>query len=211
MLAMTENILLNFEEIDSMSRPELNKLKALTTAETFTVRRPYAEHAEVLPHVASFCATGNNMQFLNDDTGNRRWLPFLVNCIDDPWRTPIPHDGIFAQLKALYDSGERYWFTQKEIDDINRRNRRFEAPNEAREMVLTHYRCPLPYEPRLNLTATDIASRLPLNMRISPAQIGKALTDLNFKKHRTRNGTFWEVVERTYDEINHTLPETVEE
>lgn len=34
-------------------------------------RRAYGRNKVHLPHVASFVATGNNLQFLTDDTGNR--------------------------------------------------------------------------------------------------------------------------------------------
>ena len=73
---MTENLLVNFEEIDSMQRSELNQLKAMTTTLYVNERPAYGRNKVHLPHVASFCATGNNLQFLTDDTGNRRWLPF---------------------------------------------------------------------------------------------------------------------------------------
>lgn len=76
LFTMTENLLVNFEEIDSMQRSELNQLKAMTTTLYVNERPAYGRNKVHLPHVASFCATGNNLQFLTDDTGNRRWLPF---------------------------------------------------------------------------------------------------------------------------------------
>ena len=60
-----------------------------------------------------------------DDTGNRRWIVFEVADIDSPWEHPIDHDAVYAQAKALLDSGFRYWFQGEEIDELNRRNRRF--------------------------------------------------------------------------------------
>ena len=83
LFTMTENLLVNFEEIDSMQRSELNQLKAMTTTLYVNERPAYGRNKVHLPHVASFCATGNNLQFLTDDTGNRRWLPFEVTAIDN--------------------------------------------------------------------------------------------------------------------------------
>ena len=60
--------------------------------------------------MASFCATGNNLQFLTDDTGSRRWLPFEVERIENPWTTRIPYEGLFAQALWLLEHGFRYWF-----------------------------------------------------------------------------------------------------
>ena len=51
-------------------------------SQPFVKDRPFYGRSKVrLPHMASFCATGNNMQFLTDDTGNRRKLVFEVDHI----------------------------------------------------------------------------------------------------------------------------------
>lgn len=68
--------LIALEEIDSLKDSDLNAVKALVTMETIDERAAYARNREKRPHLASFCATGNNKQFLTDLTGNRRWLPF---------------------------------------------------------------------------------------------------------------------------------------
>ena len=75
-LSLAEYALICLEEIDSMRTPELNQLKALVTTKTINERAAYSRYKENRAHIASFCGTGNNMQFLTDPTGNRRWLPF---------------------------------------------------------------------------------------------------------------------------------------
>lgn len=74
LFTMTENLVINLEEIDTMPPSELNQLKAMVTQRYVDERRAYGRNKVHLPHVASFVATGNNLQFLTDDTGNRRWL-----------------------------------------------------------------------------------------------------------------------------------------
>ena len=55
--------------------------------------------------------------------------------------SPLCVDAVYAQAKALLDSGFRYWFQGEEIDELNRRNRRFETPNPARELILFSSSC----------------------------------------------------------------------
>ena len=198
---------LNFEEIDSMQRPELNQLKAMTTTLYINERPAYGRNKVRLPHVASFCATGNNLQFLTDDTGNRRWLPFEVEHIENPWTTPIDYEGVYAQAKALLDGGFRYWFQGDEVEALNRRNRRFEAPNPARELILAHYRRPSALEKGRYLTASQICARF-ASMRLSPVQVGRAMKELGFEQVETHHGRFWLAVERSVDEMNSVLPES---
>ena len=66
-------------------------------------------------HIASFCGTGNNAQFLSDPTGNRRWLPFEVESIESPREHPLDYTGIYSQAYALYRQSFRFWFTRDEI------------------------------------------------------------------------------------------------
>lgn len=101
LFTMTENLVINLEEIDTMPPSELNQLKAMVTQRYVDERRAYGRNKVHLPHVASFVATGNNLQFLTDDTGNRRWLPFEVEDIDSPWEADIPYEGIYSQTYAL--------------------------------------------------------------------------------------------------------------
>ena len=66
-----------------MRPAELNQLKAMVTMPYVNERAAYGRNKERHPHIASFCGTGNNVQFLTDPTGNRRWLPFEVSQIRD--------------------------------------------------------------------------------------------------------------------------------
>lgn len=211
LLTLSEFLLVNFEEIDTMRPAELNQLKAMTTALYIDERLPYGRNKVRLPHVASFCATGNNPLFLSDDTGNRRWLVFEVADIDNPWEHPIDHDAVYAQAKALLDGGFRYWLEGKEIEELNRHNRHFETPNPARELILAHYRKPCGLEKGHYITASQITARFGHSVRLKGAQVGRMLKELEFARVHTRNGNFWIVVERTSDEMNTILPEAQEE
>lgn len=211
--AMTENLLINLEEIDSMQRQEVNQLKAMVT-QTYVKDRPaYGRNKVRLPHVASFCATGNNMQLLTDDTGSRRWLIFEVEHIDNPWTASINHDGVYAQAKALLDSGFRYWFEAGEIDDLHRRNTSFEAPNVARELIATHYERPSDdaetalTQKKRYLTSAQIVMRFGTAVKLNAVQVGRAMTAMGFRQIRTADGRFWEVVETDLAHIGSTIPQ----
>ena len=137
----------------------------------------------------------------------RRWLPFEVEHIENPWTTPIDYEGVYAQAKALLDGGFRYWFQGDEVEALNRRNRRFEAPNPARELILAHYRRPSALEKGRYLTASQICARF-ASMRLSPVQVGRAMKELGFEQVETHHGRFWLAVERSVDEMNSVLPES---
>ena len=107
--AMTQYGLICCEELDSMTKGEMNSLKADITTAFFNYRKPYDRYTENHKHIASFCATGNHMKFLNDPTGTRRWLPFRVESILSPRDFPFDHDSIFAQAYTLYQEGYAFF------------------------------------------------------------------------------------------------------
>lgn len=86
------------------------------------------------------------MQFLTDLTGNRRWLPFEISSIDNPYTHPVDYEGVYSQAYALWKGGMRYWFEDEEIKLVNLHNRNFEVPSMERELIQAYYRHPLPGE-----------------------------------------------------------------
>ena len=90
LLTLTQYALVCCEELDTMRPAELNQLKATVTMTSIDERAAYAYYHEHRKHIASFCGTGNNPQFLSDPTGNRRWLPFEVASIVSPTRPSVP-------------------------------------------------------------------------------------------------------------------------
>jgi len=72
LLTLAQYGLVCWEELDTMQHKELNKLKAAMTMPSINERAAYARYHENRPHLASFCGTGNNQQFLSDTTGTRR-------------------------------------------------------------------------------------------------------------------------------------------
>lgn len=208
LFTMTENLVINLEEIDTMPPSELNQLKAMVTQRYVDERRAYGRNKVHLPHVASFVATGNNLQFLTDDTGNRRWLPFEVEDIDSPWEADIPYEGIYSQTYALYqDINFRYWFTDKEIQQLRGHVQQFEVPRPEYELILTYYRKPVGLERGVYTTSSQIIGRFGnTSLRLSLQKVGRAMRELGFRQVKASNANYWVVVERTTEEVQHLLP-----
>lgn len=203
-IVMANHVLINLEEIDRMSPAELNQLKAFITEKDIHVRPPYGHAPEHYRHIASFCGTGNNLRFLTDTTGNRRWLPFEVTRIDSPFDNPLPYDNLYAQARYLWQSGFSYWFSQAEIDALAAHNLRFEAPNSEAELIDKYFRLPLPGETGIFLSATDIIDYLGTYTTIkslTAIKAGKALAQLGFEKKYVNRRYAYCVVKRDLEEV----------
>ena len=101
LLTLAQYGLVCYEELDTMSPRELNQLKSAVTMPSIDERAAYAHFHEHRKHIASFCGTGNNAQFLSDPTGNRRWLPFEVENITSPARPLSAKNSCSGRAESL--------------------------------------------------------------------------------------------------------------
>lgn len=195
--------LMCYEELDSMSPADLNRLKGIVTMEYVDEREPYARYADHRPHIASFCGTGNNPQFLTDPTGNRRWMPFEVESITSPRDHPFDYQGIYSQVYALLRGGFRYYFSQQEVKNQNIHNRNFESPNMELELVSIYFRKPNEGELGIFVSATRAMQIIgsSIAQRLSPINIGRAFKELGFECTRFKGIKGYWVMERSAEEM----------
>lgn len=202
-LTLAQYALVCCEELDTMRPAELNQLKATVTMPSIDERAAYAHYHEHRKHIASFCGTGNNTQFLSDPTGNRRWLPFEVESIVSPRDHPFHYEGIYSQALALYKSGFQYWFTKEEIQELNRHNKQFETPRLEHELVDLYFRKPTDSELGEFISVARALQLISngISQKLSAVNVGRAFSDLGFKRVRTNSSRGFIVVCRTAEEI----------
>ena len=203
LLTLAQYGLVCCEELDTMRPAELNQLKAAVTMPSIDERAAYAHFHEHRKHIASFCGTGNNAQFLSDPTGNRRWLPFEVENITSPREVPFDYDGIYSQAYALYKQGFRFWFSREEIVRLSGHNAAFETPQIERELISERFRLPHEGETGEFVTATYILQSISGNLvqKLNANKVGRAMTDLGFQRMRSHGERGYIVVAYSADEI----------
>ena len=204
-LLLTEKALIALEEIDTLTPTQVAQLNAIVTTTTISERAAYARYRESRPHIASFCATGNNPRFLTDVYGTRRWLPFLVTDIRSPYDHPIAHDEVYAQAYALYRQGFAYWFTSEEINELERHNQQFEEVSHEEELILTYLRRPYGDDPGEFVTSTRIIEIVGqyIRARLNARKVKRAMERLGFEQRKIRGQRGWNVVFLTGDDIKN--------
>ena len=203
LLTLTEFALVCLEELEEMTSAQVSQLKAITGMKVVNERAAYGHFKESRLHVASFCGTTNNVTFLNDLSGNRRWLPFEVESIDSPFDCPIDYAGVYAQGYALWKSGFHYWFEPEEIVAVNRHNRYFEVPCLERELVQVYYRRPIPGEECVFVTNAQILGHINVGIRqpLSPTRLGLVMKQEGYELVRSGGRRGYRVIELKGDEI----------
>ena len=207
LLSLTQYGLVCYEELDTMGNRELNELKSAVTMPSIDERPAYGRYHEHRRHLASFCGTGNNVQFLNDPTGNRRWLPFEVDSIMSPRMFPFNYEGIYSQARRLYRDGFQYWFSQDEIQRLNGHNRQFETPRLETELVDIYFRKPNEHETGEFMPVARAMQIIGGNttQKLSPIMIGRAFMELGYECRRTNHSRGYIVIQRSCLEIKERM------
>ena len=209
-LRIAEFALINLDEIDALNNRELNQLKSVITATDVNERAAYAYTKERRIRLASFCASGNRRDFLTDITGNRRWLPFEVDAIQNPFYTTLPYDLMYAQAYALAkDPMFSYWFDLNEIQTIDSHNQDFREQTNEEQLLMVYFAIPAQNAPNAKfLTTAEISEKLiskgNIKNPLSLSRLGVLLSQQGFLSVRRgspcKRG--WIVYERDSEEIN---------
>lgn len=150
--------LVNIDEYNAKTDREQAKIKRILTEKDVQVRRMRSEHYEMTPRMASFIATTNDRQPLNDPTGSRRYLCVEVTGIIDT-DTPINYQQLYAQAVMELNDNQPYYFTKAEEAAIEEHNRQFQNMSST-EILLTTYYEPAERNKHNFIRATDILAEL---------------------------------------------------
>ena len=209
-LRIAEFGLISLDEIDSMNNRELNQLKSVITATDVNERAAYAYTKERRVRLASFCASGNRRDFLTDITGNRRWLPFEVESIQNPFYTTLPYEQMYAQAWALaQDPTFSYWFELDEIEVLEEHNQHFRDESNEEQLLPILFDVPAEGKGEF-MTTAQISERLVtygnIKKPMALSRLGMVLGQQGYQPVRPRIGGIktrgWLVYQRDTSEIN---------
>lgn len=138
LLLLSTRLLINMEEFEGARQGDLAGLKRIITQESVTERKVYDVQADTFVRHASFIASTNNRQCLQDISGNRRFLLSELTAID--YHARVDYAGVYAQALALLNSGFRYWYEGDEIGSLNLRNEENRMKDPVEENLYLYFR-----------------------------------------------------------------------
>lgn len=182
-------------EIESTTlKSDVERLKSFITAEVDEYRRPYARGDTRSARHTSFCGSCNNIDFLSDQTGNRRfWTVESSGRINFQQLTPEKVEQIWAQASALLHEGglQSFRLTDSERDALAARNSshtvKMKGEAEIEDLLNSSGKHEMAYR---EMTITEWKDlHLDVLRPYSVSQIGKALDKLGVEmKAKKVNG-----------------------
>ena len=180
---LTECMLINLDELESLNRTETGELKELITKGNIRIRKAYGRNNETYPRRASFMGSVNNHQFLTDTTGSRRFLTFEALKIQKDFNS-IPLERVYAQALYLFKNGFKFWLNEEETIEVTQSNEQFQVTSPIEELLLENFEYVESHKAKIFMTATDISIYLSKQcgnrISINAITLGKVLRKNDF-------------------------------
>lgn len=165
-------------ELESTIKKEQTNLKAFVTLPEDRIRPPYAVKPAREARRTSFCGTVNPENFLKDETGSRRFWIIHLERIDKKALFSLSREWVnqvWFQAYDLYKANPAgYRLSDKEIQELQKRNRDFEEPLPYELEIRALLDPSLPVERWGWWRSVDLAKLLPGQPNDS-RRIGRAL------------------------------------
>lgn len=186
-LALSRYLILNMDDIDSLNRREVAKLKGFISKGSITKRLPYGRTDEKFNRIASFVSSTNKSDILSDDS-NTRWI--ILKVLDFDWKKytkEVDPRMLWAQAKALLKKDIESGELTKEERDLrdSRNNQNFLETTQEREILMKYFE-----EGTEMLTRTDILCMMTEQfprLKINEYVLGKELKRIFGEPERRRN------------------------
>lgn len=134
-LRTTKYWIVELGELDATFKRDQAALKQFFTEETDEHRVPYGRFPTKFPRLTCFYATVNDLEFLKDLTGNRRYWAIEATSINVNHNIDI--DQLWGEIATLYSTGKiTNWLTEEETEKLQKNNRKFEVKSSSEIKLL---------------------------------------------------------------------------
>jgi len=174
----------------TIRKSDVEALKAFITLSSDDYRMPYGRHNRTVHRRTSFFGSVNSVQYLSDDTGNRRYWTVAAKSIN--YNHNIDMQQVWAELKIRYDSGDTYRLPDDIQDELNRENESFIAVDPLEELIIKSFRWEEETRYRV-MSASEVMEMIGFqttdysSLKIAK-KCGAILSKLTGKKSRKSNG-----------------------
>jgi putative DNA primase/helicase len=109
--------IIEFSELATVRRGELEKVKAFLTARIDHFRMPYGRRSEAVPRSCVFAASVNDQTHFTDPTGNRRWWTVRCGAIAIG-ALRRDRDQLWAEAYTRFKAGQVWYLETAELNQL---------------------------------------------------------------------------------------------
>lgn len=184
LIAITENFLINLDELSNAEKNEINAFKSMFSQEKVKARLTYDKRPSMHIRRASFFGSTDKWEFLTDENGSVRWLCFDINNIDWNYIKEVDINKVWAQAyHLLKNTSFEYELTAKEIEENDNFNKKYQVGSPERDLIQKFFN-PETKDKGNFYTSTDIIEYLSnyTSIKINSVQVGRELKFLGYER-----------------------------
>lgn len=185
-ILMCQSIIIFDDEFSGKSKQDAKHMKRMLSAPSFTLREPYGRQNVTLKRIATLCGTCNELDVLNDPTGNRRFIVFEVaGQFDYELYNSVNKSQLFAQLMSYRAEGITSDIGSEMLDKMQQNSEAFIEVNIEHELV-EHFFSPteLPYSKLVFMQAALIKTHIEdvTKQKLGSKRLSQALISIGCRK-----------------------------
>ncbi len=170
-------------ELDATLKRDQSSLKAFITSAVDTYRQPYASVAVDRPRRTSFCVTVNPTEFINDETGSRRFWVIHPETIDVEKLKSLSKRWFRQMWRQVYDElylpdPQGFRLTDEERAILEHENLQHSKPLPGEIEILDRYKWDASEKDWEWKKTSEVLIDICVGRSVSPSQIGKTLIKL---------------------------------
>lgn len=145
---MLKSLIVNDDEMVASNRMSFAETKAFISKTSLRFRKPYMKRTEEFAKNFVLARTTNQKEYLKDKTGERRFLPIMVNA-EEQKKHPMEIDPetikqIWGEAVTIYKNGASLMFDEETEKELNVYRERFMYRDEVEQQVLEYLDMPIP-------------------------------------------------------------------
>lgn len=138
-LALQGRWVTEISELSGLGKKNTAFVKAIVSEESDRIRHPYGRFTETLPRQGIFIGTTNHFQYLEDETGNRRFWPVRVGVKIDVEGLEKVRDQLFAEAKFAVNLGEPLYIEDPKVELMARSAQASRMSEDSWEETIRQY------------------------------------------------------------------------
>lgn len=173
---MRRSLIVNDDELTATSNSSFEELKKFVTLQMFEYRKPYGHTAERFPKNFVMARTTNELYYLKDKTGERRFLPIHVSKAAQKFH-PVTDltaeyvQQLWGQVASEYRKNQSFYLPEEEESVLNEQRENFMYTDEVEDQI--EMMLDSAFEDRTFVTASEIA----LQMGVSDLTTNRKLSN----------------------------------
>lgn len=188
---MRRSLIVNDDELTATSNSSFEELKKFVTLQMFEYRKPYGHTAERFPKNFVMARTTNELYYLKDKTGERRFLPIHVSKAAQKFHpvtdlTPEYVKQLWGQVVSNYHGNQSFYLSEEEEAVLNKQRENFMYTDEVEdqiEMLLEST-----FKDRHFISASEIALQMGISDLTTNRKLANQIANVMINRFGWRKG-----------------------